>query len=114
MELVRAEQQPITTEIRMADGCFFKTMVIPKAGTLVPQHAHVYPHVTALVRGAVGVFKGDERIVDLQAPSAVLIRAREKHAFLALEDDTALVCIHDIGTAESVAVADEHQLVGDQ
>ena len=41
--LKRAAEQPISTEIHMADGVFVKTMVIHRTGDLVPQHAHTYP-----------------------------------------------------------------------
>ncbi len=34
---LQAVEQPISTEIKMADGVFIKTMVIAKAGTVIPQ-----------------------------------------------------------------------------
>lgn len=108
-------QQPISTDIRMADGVFMKTMRIPKAGTFVPQHSHTFDHVSVLVRGRVFVTAdyGDGEVGEhLCAPASILIRAGVKHLFEALVDDTIILCVHDIGTAEGVSVAEEHHIVG--
>ena len=43
-----AEQQPYGVEIKMADGIFVKQMVLSRAGTMVPQHAHDYDHLSML------------------------------------------------------------------
>lgn len=106
-----AEQQPITTEIRLADGVFMKTMVIQKAGTAVPQHAHIFDHVSVLVRGSVALARNGGEPLKFAAPAGILIAARVKHLFTALEDDTIILCVHDIGTAEGVAIAEEHHIV---
>jgi quercetin dioxygenase-like cupin family protein len=106
-----AAEQPISTEIHIADGVFVKTMVIQKAGTGVPQHAHVYDHVSVLVKGAIKVWRDgvyDGRYV---APFGIVIPARTKHLFVAEEDGTTVLCVHDVGAAEAVEIAEEHQMV---
>ena len=105
---------PISTEIRMADGVFMKTLRIEKAGTYVPQHAHSFDHVSVLVRGSVRLTASIGTTTDTRvyrAPTAITIPARVKHLFEALEDDTIVLCVHDIGTAEGVSIEEEHHLV---
>lgn len=103
-------EQPISTEIHIADGVFVKTMVVQKAGTLVPQHSHTYDHVSVLVKGSVKLWQDGVPDGEYRAPVGILIRARKKHLFQALEDGTTVLCVHDIGTAEAVEIAEEHQL----
>ena len=108
---MKAADQPISTELHIADGVFVKTMVIQRAGTFVPQHAHVYAHVTVLVRGSIKAWKDGAFLGDFTAPVGITIPARAKHLFMSLEDHTILLCVHDIGTAEAVEIAEEHQIV---
>ena len=129
MEL--AAEQPISTEIKMADGVFTKSMVVRRAGTIIPQHSHAYAHISVLVRGAVRVTVGGSDIMgfatqdsvvrvtatgecfgDFTAPAGITIEAGVKHTFTTLADDTIILCVHDIGTAEGVEVLEEHQIVG--
>lgn len=109
---VRAAEQPISTEIKMLDGVFVKSMCVQRAGTYVPQHSHVYPHVSVLVKGAVRVWRDGALDGDYAAPVGILIPAGVKHLFQALQDGTTVLCVHDIGTAEAVEVLDEHHLAG--
>ena len=107
-----AAEQPISTEIRMADGVFTKSMVVRRAGTVIPQHSHRFDHVSVLVRGAVRVVTDDEDLGEFTAPCGILIRAGVKHLFKTITDDTIVLCVHDIGTAEGVKIDEEHQIVG--
>jgi quercetin dioxygenase-like cupin family protein len=107
-----AAEQPISTEIRMADGVFTKSMVVRKAGTVIPQHSHRFDHVSVLVRGSVRVVTDDEDLGEFTAPCGILIRAGVKHLFETITDDVIVLCVHDIGTAEGVEVLEEHQIVG--
>jgi quercetin dioxygenase-like cupin family protein len=104
-------EQPISTEIKMADGVFTKSMVVPKARTLIPQHSHRYSHVSVLVRGKVRVVADGSFLGTFEAPAGIVIAARVKHLFETLVDDTIILCVHDIGTAEAVEIAEEHQIV---
>jgi len=108
--MVRAADQPISTELRMADGVFIKTMVVAERGTYIPQHSHAYPHMSVIVKGAVRVWQGDFWHGDFKAPNAVLIEAGVLHLFMTLVEFTTVMCVHDIGEAESVMLLEEHQI----
>lgn len=108
---VPAVEQPITTDLRMADGVFAKTMVIQSAGVFVPQHAHRFAHISVLVRGSVRVWKDGVLWGDAVAPLGITIDARVMHTFQALVDDTIILCVHDIRDGEGVEIAAEHHLV---
>lgn len=107
-----AVEQPISTEIKMADGVFIKTMVVAKAGTVIPQHSHAFSHTSCLVRGSVRVMVDGEHLGDFTAPCGIVIEAGRKHLFQTLTPDVIVLCIHDIGTAEgNVEILEEHQIV---
>lgn len=105
-------EQPHGVEIFTADGVFIKQMAIPKAGTMVPQHSHVFDHTSMLARGSVRVWKDGVLDGDVVAPAGIFIAAGIKHAFLALEDETIIYCIHNISRIGNVEIAEEHQLKG--
>jgi hypothetical protein len=108
--------QPFGVEIHTADGIFIKQMVIPKAGTLVPQHSHTYDHTTMLAKGAVHVGVPDAEIPNMrhwklyQAPAGIFIPAGVKHMFRSLDDGCILYCIHKERDG-GAAVLDPHELV---
>ena len=104
--------QPISTEIRLLDGIFCKSMCIAKAGTFVPQHSHAFDHISVLVRGRVRLKSGDSTdALEYAAPDGILIKAGIKHLFESLVDDTIVLCVHDIGTADGVSIEAEHHLI---
>lgn len=106
------ELQPFGKEYT-ADGIFIKEMRVPKSNTIVPQHSHVYEHVTLLVKGSVFVKEGNEDIIKTyHAPTAIIIKANVKHSFTTLTDDAILYCIHNTMQTGKVEIAEEHQLVG--
>jgi quercetin dioxygenase-like cupin family protein len=104
----RAFHQP-TTEVSLYGGIFLKTWTIHEAGTLLPQHAHRYDHLTLVVSGAVRVWADDVLVGDFRAREAVKIPALVKHKFLTLTGDVVLACIHATEAAE-VEIAEEHNL----
>ena len=91
----RAEHQPEQTELVIYAGVFAKLWSVPDAGTLLPQHAHEFPHLTIIMRGAVRVWRGDEMVGDFHAPVAVKIPANTLHNFLTLTNDVAIACVHN-------------------
>lgn len=105
-------EQPITTDLRMADGVFAKTMVLQKAGAFIAQHSHAYAHVSVLVRGSLRVWRDGELWGDCVAPIGLTIDAGVKHTFLSLVDDTIVLCVHDIADGEGVDILEEHHLPG--
>ena len=110
---VAAAEQPYGQEWHMADGVMVKEMRIPRAGTIVPQHAHAFDHTSFVARGSVRFWReGEDRGV-IQAPHGLFIEAGVKHRFDALEDETVVLCIHNLSrTPGRVEIAAEHNLVG--
>jgi hypothetical protein len=92
-----------TEEYIAADGVFIKEIRLPKAGTLVPQHSHEYDHTSYLAKGSV-LFEGAE----IKAPKPIFIPAGKKHTFISLEDDTLILCIHNVARTGVVEVREEH------
>lgn len=110
-EFVRLDEQPISTEIKMADGIFVKSMLIQRAGTFVPQHSHSYDHLSMLAVGAVAVWEDGEPAGTHYAPKGLTIRAGVKHTFRSLVDNTLIYCVHRIDRTGEVEIAEEHQIV---
>jgi quercetin dioxygenase-like cupin family protein len=110
-QMVVAGEQPFGVEVHVADNVFVKQMVIPKAGTYVPQHAHRYDHLSMLAVGSVKAWADDALLGEFHAPHGFNIPANVKHTFLALEDQTIIYCIHNAARSDFAAVLDEHQLV---
>jgi quercetin dioxygenase-like cupin family protein len=106
------ELQPYGVELYTADGVMIKEMHIPKLGTLVPQHSHVYDHTTMVAAGSVSIQREGMLEYSVSAPAGIFIPANEKHSFLSLEDDTILYCIHNISHTGEIEIAEEHQIVG--
>lgn len=106
------DQPPDNLEWTTADGIFIKEMQIANAGTVVPQHSHVYAHTSLLQKGAVGVWSDGEYQGVRKAPTAIHIPANVKHSFQAMEDNTVILCIHNLNGAGYPPIAEEHQLEG--
>ncbi len=104
-----AEQPPIWDH-KTPDGVFIKQMLLKDAGTLVPQHAHVYAHTTMLARGKLRVWREAILLGDFEAPCSIFIEARVKHSLLSLEPDTVAYCIHNVSRTGDVEVYAEHQV----
>ena len=114
MKLERAsEQPPDDIEFSTIDHVFIKVMKIAKAGTIIPQHSHVYDHASFLATGAVRVWRDGVAGEERHAPDMIEIKAGVKHAFHALEDKTVILCIHNTMRKEIVEILEEHQIVGD-
>ena len=79
---LRPEETVGTTDIKWADGVFGKTIALSRASMVVPQHSHVYPHVSVLVRGKVRVWAGDKELGDFEAPVGITIAVSYTHLTL--------------------------------
>lgn len=101
--------QPIQTNITLADGIFAKHILIQKAETWVPQHAHAWDHITLVSAGAIAVYRDDIYVGIFAAPKGLVIPANTKHAFQTLSDNTVISCIHRIDRTGEVDVVEEHQ-----
>ena len=96
----------------MPNGLFVKKLLIAKAGTYVPQHAHKSDHTTWLRKGLIrlwinGIFRGVR-----SAPSNIYIEAAIKHTFQSLVDDTEMYCIHRLVGVEYPVVVSENSFEG--
>lgn len=105
-----AERQPDSVEIKIADGILVKSMLVHRAGTFIPQHAHQFDHLSMLAAGRVRVFGDGELIGEFSAPSGILIKAGVKHAFETLTHGVLIYCIHNIERTGEIEIAEEHAL----
>src|SRR5260221_7448217 len=94
--LVKHPEQAIETIICEADGLYIKQIVVPRAFSFVPQHAHLLSHVTLLTNGSVNYWVGDVFIGEARAPKPLYIAAGVKHLFQTLEDNTTFYCVHEL------------------
>lgn len=107
--MMEATQQPVGN-VHLYGGVFVKEMFSAKAGTVIPQHAHTYDHISYLAAGAVAIWKDGEFMGEFTAPCAVQIAARAKHRFETLADGTLVLCLHAMAEGEDVDIHEEHQL----
>lgn len=96
----RAEHQP-EGSLCLYAGIFAKTWTVPDRGTLLPQHAHEFSHISYIVSGVVRIWCDDESLGDFVGPCAVRIPARRLHRFLTLSDDVTILCIHNADHADA-------------
>jgi hypothetical protein len=111
MMLSRAPKQPIETTICEAHGLYVKQIVVPRAQTLIPQHAHALSHVTLVTNGAVLLWKDSKFEGRYDAPVPIFIAAGAKHLFQTLVDDTVLYCVHELTSPDALRVLAEHQIL---
>lgn len=109
--VVAVEQPPEGNETFTVDGVFIKPMIISKRGTLIPQHSHKHRHASYVARGAVRVWRDGVLGEIVAFPGCIEIAAGVKHTFQSLEDDTVVLCIHNLHGAAEVAIEAENQLV---
>jgi mannose-6-phosphate isomerase-like protein (cupin superfamily) len=77
-------------------GIYFRALLLPDKGDLVPQHAHDYDHVTLVCAGAVRMWVNGVWVEDIPAFRAVLVKAGAEHVFQALHPMTRLACVHNL------------------
>lgn len=109
----RAEHQPYS-ELTLFAGIYLKTWTVQDRGTLLPQHAHTWDHISLIVSGVVRIWADEELLGDFSGPHAVKIAAGVKHSFLTLSDMVRIACIHNADHAEADGeppIAETHNLV---
>ena len=107
---VRAAAQPIQTDLTMCEGLFVKHAIFA-ADTYIPQHSHDMDHLSVVATGAVRVWQDGELLGDYNAPAGIVIKARRKHLFLALEPMTTVLCIHRLDKDGLIPIHEEHHIV---
>lgn len=108
MEITPDEIQPTSVEIKMFDSIFVKSIAIKHKHILVPTHSHEYDHCSFLAVGSIRVWKDGTLLGDYHAPTGIIIDRHTKHEFLSLEDNTLVLCIHNIHSAENVEIHQEN------
>lgn len=113
--LKRAPNQPEAMLTALYGGVYVKAYRVADAGTIIPQHAHTYDHISFLARGSVIVSHLDGETGALveetrHAPAAIRIPARVKHSFFTLSDDALILCVHNAAHGEAAEIHEEHAL----
>jgi quercetin dioxygenase-like cupin family protein len=109
MNLQRLAEQPISTDIRMCEGLFVKHCIFAE-GAYIPQHSHQDAHLSVIATGAVRAWADGELLGDFRAPAGIVIQARCKHMFLALEPMTTILCVHRVEQGGEPVVHEEHHI----
>lgn len=79
---------------------YLRSVLLKKAGTVGEQHVHQYDHPTYCGSGSAEFWENGKMVGVVMAGGAAEVKAGQKHYFVALEDNTRLVCIHDATSAE--------------
>lgn len=103
-------EQPIETNIKIADDLFVKSILVRKTGTMIPQHSHKFDHISLISAGSVGVYCEKQHVGEFRSPNHVLIKAGTKHLFITREDNTVVSCIHRIDRTGEIEVLEENNL----
>lgn len=110
VELVEILDGVTSSVVCIADGIETEVVCIHKKDTHCGQHSHVWDHVTSVVRGAVEMWADGKFVRVLREMDAVVIPAFVKHYFVALEDSSTYVCVHNISRTGKIDVAALHKL----
>lgn len=81
-------------------GIYFRSILIPIAGTWIPQHVHKHTHATYCGQGAAAMYVDGEWVRRVEAGQVVEVKAGKQHSFRAIENNTRLTCVHDAKSAE--------------
>jgi quercetin dioxygenase-like cupin family protein len=109
MYMKRTEHQP-ESSLCLYAGIFAKTWTVRDRGTLLPQHSHVWSHISYIVSGVVRVWCGDEQLGDFAAPCAIKIAAHEPHTFLTMTDNVTILCLHNADHLDETGEPTVHTL----
>lgn len=78
--------------IAIVGGIYFRSVRIDK-NVKIPQHTHDHDHATYIGSGRAVLLVDDEYRGEYSSGEAVEIKGGKKHEFIALEDNTLLVCV---------------------
>lgn len=82
-------------EIKTVDGMYIRQEVIP-AQHIRPQHSHEFDHSSLLAQGCVILWVDGKPSGRYKAPSIIVIRAGQRHAFQALGEPALIYCLHNL------------------
>jgi quercetin dioxygenase-like cupin family protein len=91
------EEQDDLPEFYFGDRFQMMAKIIPfrHKGVARPGHAHTYDHDSYVVRGSIRAWAGDRDLGVFKAPASISIKAGVFHTYLAEEDDTIVMCVHN-------------------
>ena len=92
----------IVESVEEVAGLYFRSILIPEAGSWIPQHVHDHDHATYCGQGSAAMFVDGEFSRNVLAGQAAEVRAGRQHAFRALESNTRLSCVHNVASALSI------------
>lgn len=76
-------------------GFLYRSILLKKAGTVIPQHKHDTDHNTLVCAGKGRLWVNGKCRGDYEAFSAVEVKAGDEHLWQALEANTRLTCQFD-------------------
>jgi len=88
-----APMADVATSISVIENTCIVMNVFAKAGDSAPGHRHHFRHQSLLTNGRVRVCV-DGVTTEYSAPKIIIIEKNKTHQFTALEDGTALWCVH--------------------
>lgn len=103
-------EQPDSVEFSLADGIAVKSGLFKLAGRIVPQHSHEYDHSTFIAVGSVLAWCDEDYLGHFIAPCSIFIKARCKHTFKTLEDNTLIYCIHNVMRTGDIDLHELHDV----
>ena len=111
MGLFKHPEQAIETVICEAHGLYIKQVVVPRAFSFVPQHAHVLDHITLVTNGGAFYWANGEYVGRIEPPAPILIKAGVKHLFQTTVDNTTFYCVHELTSPQALAILEEHNII---
>lgn len=103
-------EQPDEVDFSLADGIFIKSGLFKRANRLVPQHSHEHDHTSFIATGSVNAWCDDEYLGAFVAPASIFIKKHCKHTFLTLQENTLILCIHNISRSGIIDIHDLHEV----
>jgi quercetin dioxygenase-like cupin family protein len=105
----RRIDEPVQTNIHLCEGLFVKHCIFA-AGTHIAQHSHNADHLSIIATGAVRAWCDGALLGEFRAPAGIVIKARAKHMFLALEPLTTVLCVHRVDESGEPVTHELHHI----
>jgi quercetin dioxygenase-like cupin family protein len=102
--------EPEVIEFHLADDIFIMSGSFKEVGTRIPQHSHEYDHTSFIATGAVEVWCDSQYLGEYKSPTGLLIKKNTKHTFMTTEENTTILCIHNISRNGMIEIHDLHEL----
>lgn len=94
--------EPTVEFVDEVAGVYFRSVLLARAGMLIEQHVHDHDHATYIGSGSVRLYVNGKAQGEHKAGKAIEVKAGVHHAFLSLEGNTRLTCVHNVASATSL------------